>query len=556
MRPEAEDEHRSRKSMSLFQLAWLAAVLGLGTWLLSTFLFPARVPDDFPQLPNIQALSPGLRTLLAQADNDARKHPRSAEAVGKLGIAYHANEYFEQAGNAYRIAARLAPGDAQWVYCEAVLQEESGNQKEQFKFLQDTVRLRPDHVPALLKLADGYFKQDNLDEAGRNYELAAKASDKSSYLPAAFGLARVAARRGEWEKAIQYVVPLSRDYPFVRPPFQLLQDAYQALGQADNAAKVRETIASGKFTDVPPVQDPLNDRLAEASYSSTRLLKQAGLLSRFGYPDRGIQIARRAAEANPADPDIRDYIAHTLLTFYGDKPEPVDEALTQLAECLRLKPADLAPLWSFTNDFFEKPKTAQAIQRLSSLLAPYAGQPEAHFYLGLVADAQGDAREAITQYRAALKNSPNDSRIYNKLGLMFGQTDQYEAAVAYFRKSLQLNPANSVARFNLGVTLMQRRNYADGMKEVGEVLRLHPQDAAANFCMGFAYLFTNRAGEAVASFRQGLRYKPEDAEAHYGLGSALSIQRDRDGAAAELREALKLRPNYPEAQELLERLGR
>ena len=42
-----------------------------------------------------------------------------------------------------------------------------------------------------------------------------------------------------------------------------------------------------------------------------------------------------------ADPDIRDFIARTLLAAYPDKPDSIAEALTQLGECLRLKPDDL-----------------------------------------------------------------------------------------------------------------------------------------------------------------------------------------------------------------------
>jgi tetratricopeptide (TPR) repeat protein len=471
-------------------------------------------------------------------------------------MAYHANDYFEQAAAAYRIAARLAPTDPQWVYCQAVLREEQGNEKEQFDLLQQTVTLMPAHVPALLKLADGFFKQEKLDEAARHYELAAKASDKDSSLHAAFGLARVAARRGEWHKVVQYVAPLSQTYPLVRPPYQLLQTAYEALGQPDKAAAEREAILSGKFTDMPPIKDPVDDRLADLSYSSTRLLKVAGLLSRFGYPDRAVQVARRAADANATDPDIRAFIAHTLLASYPDKPDAIDQALTQLGECLRLKPDDPVPLWSFSNDFFAAPKTPAAVQRLSGLMRPYAGRADAHFYLGLAADARGENQEALSQYQAALQNNPNDSNLYYKLGLILDKAGKLDGAVAYLQKSVELDPSNTIARFNLGVVLMQQSNYGRGLRELGEVLRIHPHDAAAHFVIGFAYLYTKRIDEAIASFRQGLRYKPDDAEAHYGLGSALSIQRNREDAVAELREALRLQPNYPEAQQLLRQLDR
>ena len=554
MKPVSPVEQADRNKAGLLKLAGLAAVLAAGTWLLLSILLPPRLPEDFPKLPDLNSASPGLRNLLTGADKEARRHPRSAEAIGRLGMAYHANGYSEQAAGSYRIAARLDPRDSQWVYAQAFLSEENGDEAQQFEFLLRTIKLKPDHVPALLKLADRFFKQDKLAESAHYYELAAKASDKDSYLQSTFGLARVAARREEWKKVVDYAAPLSRTYPYVRPPYQLLQSAYEALGQEEKAAEVRQVILSDKFTAVPPVKDSLNEQLIAVSYSSTRLLKEAGLLSRFGHPIQGIEIARRAAEADPSDPDSRNFIARTLLTFYADKPEAMDEALTQLGECLRLKPDDPAPLFGFANDFFETRKTPEAVERLDALLRPHAHREEAHFYLGLVADAQGKREEAVSQYQAALKYNPNNRRVYNKLGLIYASAGQLDGAIAYFQKSVQMNPLKPDVRLNLGIALMQRGNYGEALKEVAEVLRLNPQDAAAHFCMGFGFLKSAKLDKSIAEFREGLRYKANDAGAHYGLGSAFAMQRKREDAMAELREALRLRPNYPEAQELLHQI--
>jgi superkiller protein 3 len=307
---------------------------------------------------------------------------------------------------------------------------------------------------------------------------------------------------------------------------------------------------------VPPPEDPLNDQLIGLSYNSTRLLKQAGLLSRFGYPDQAVQVARRAAEADPKDPDIRNFIARTLLTAYPNKPEAVDEALTQMSEYLRLRPDDPVPLWGFTNVFFETPKPPAAVERLSALLRPFANRDDAHFFLGMVADARGQNVEAVSQYEAALKDNPKNAAAYIKLGLVCDREAKFDQAIAHFQKAIQLDPINTVARFNLGVALLQRGKDSQGLKELGEVLRLKPYDAATHFCMGFAYLYAKRIEEAIASFNTGLRYQPDDAEAHYGLGSALIAQRRREEAVTALREAIRLRPNYPEAQALLQQLQR
>ena len=159
-------------SASLLKTGALAAALGVATWLLAPLLFRAMLPEDFPKPPDLHTLNPSLAGFLRTADRDARRKPGSAEVVGKLGLAYHANLFLDQAARAYRIAARLAPGDYQWVYCQAFLEEENGNEKEQLRLLEQTVRLKPDHVPALLKLADASFKLDRLDEAAQYYEAA------------------------------------------------------------------------------------------------------------------------------------------------------------------------------------------------------------------------------------------------------------------------------------------------------------------------------------------------------------------------------------------------
>lgn len=539
-----------------WKLLGLAVVLAVGTWAVSSALVSLKLPADFPKLPDTKAMSPAVRSVLASADREARKHPTDAEAVGRLALAYHANEQFDEAAAAYRIAARLAPGDPQWVYGQALLREEQGDETGKFDLLRQTVTVDPAHAAALLKLADGFFKQEKLDEAARDYGLAAKTPGQDAALHATFGLARVAARRGEWNKVVEYAVPLCRTYPMVRPPYQLLQTAYEALNQPDKAAEIRAAVLSGKLTDVPPVHDPLEDRLADLSYSSTRLLKVAGMLSRYGNPGRAVQVARRAAEANPTDPDIRDFIATTLLAAHPDKPDAVEDAITELGACLRMKPDDPVPLWRFSNDFFASPKAPGAVQRMTALMRPYSSRSDAHYYLGLAADARGDPQEAVAQFQTALQSNPGDSNLYYKLGVILDKTGDLNGALAYLRKSVELAPSNTAARFNLGVVLMQQGDYARGLRELGEVLRVNPNDAPAHFVMGFAYLYTRRIDEAIASFRYGLRFKPDDAEAHYGLGSALSTRQQRTEAVAELREALRLQPNYPEAQQLLRQLDR
>ena len=540
---------------ALWKIAALAVALGVGTWLLVPLLLPVKVPADFPGTPDLGTLNPSTRELIRKTDEEARRKPASAEAVGRLGLVYHANMLFDQAGAAYRIAARLAPADDQWAYAQAVLKEETGAEKEQLAFLARTIQLKPGYVPALMKLADSAFKAGRLDEAGRLYLEAARAPGSDAALQAAFGIGRVAARRQDWRKVIEAVAPQVSAWPHAAPLYELLRQAYEALGQQDKAEEARQTAGWATWKTMPPIEDPFIEKLTGVSYSSTRLLKQAGLLSRTGHPGRAIEIARRAAQAEPADADVRDYLARTLITFFGDKPEAIDEAMTHLGECLRLRPSDAIPLGGFAGEFFKSPKPPAAVERLRALLRAHSGIPGIHFFLGQAADALGQTEHAAAEYRAALKENPKDSGAHNKLGLIAESAGRNGEAAAHFRQAIQLNPMNTAARLNLAIELMQRGSYTQGLAQLGELLRINPHDAAAHSLMGFAFLSTKRDEEAAARFRQALRYKPDDAEAHFGLGAALASQGRREEAAAELREALRLRPGHAQARDLLARLG-
>ncbi len=122
---------------------------------------------------------------------------------------------------------------------------------------------------------------------------------------AAFALGRIAARRKEWSKVVEVLAPLATTHPHIRPTHQLLAEAYEALGDSRKAVEARRNLLRPNLIPVPPVRDPLYQELVALSCSSTRLLKEAGLLSRFGHPAEAIRVAHRALEIEPGDPDIR-----------------------------------------------------------------------------------------------------------------------------------------------------------------------------------------------------------------------------------------------------------
>ena len=534
----------------------LAVVLGLATWFVWRTVSPGSVPGDFPNRPGLKSANAALAKLIDTTEAAARSHPNSAAEVGKLGMVYQANQFYDQAQAAYTIAARLDPQDYRWAYYHTLVAEERGQGESQSSLLQKVLQLNPDFYPALLRMGDLLLKQGEFEKAGQYYEKARRAAGGENSAQARFGVARIAQRRGDRAAIVENLEPVVREFPHIRPPHQLLVEAYEALGQSEKAAAERQILAEGDLTPMPPVDDPLYSDLVRLSCSSTRLLKEAGLQIRFGHWEEAIRIGRRAAEVEPTDADAHYFVARALLDSRGADPDAVKEALAQLDEGLRLRPDDLVPLFYFATFFFREEKTDVAVEELRGILARYPSSAEANYYLGVIAGRNGSVEEAFGHYQDALRINPKYAEPCDKLGVILMKQGQIKAAVAQFRKAVELKPAFIRARCNLGVALEQQGKIGEAIKQYAEALREKPNDGSARMYLAIALLKSGRLPQAAAHFRDAVRLTPEDPEAHYGLGFVLAVQGQAEAARKEFQEALRLRPDYEEARQQLDKLGR
>ena len=158
-------------------------------------------------------LNPSLRALLQSADAEARRQPGSAEADRQTRDGLP-REPVSRAGCA-RLSNCRAPGSPTTLNgCMVRLssRRKTATKRSGSDSCEQTLRLKPDNVPALLKLADGFFKLDRLDEAAHYYETGRPGAWQAAHLckPISDSAAsRRAARTGS--KVIEYAAPLARD---------------------------------------------------------------------------------------------------------------------------------------------------------------------------------------------------------------------------------------------------------------------------------------------------------------------------------------------------------
>jgi len=91
----------------------------------------------------------------------------------------------------------------------------------------------------------------------------------------------------------------------------------------------------------------------------------------------------------------------------------------------------------------------------------------------------GDFDAALTSYRLALREHPNDPRILQNIAIAYSRTGRLEDAIRSYRRALEVAPTLSGAHYGLAFLLLKRGDRAGAMRHLEAFLGQAPDDAEA-----------------------------------------------------------------------------
>jgi len=176
----------------------------------------------------------------------------------------------------------------------------------------------------------------------------------------------------------------------------------------------------------------------------------------------------------------------------------------------------------------------------------------AHTNLGiLLAGIPGRLPEAVSEFDAALRISPDDMRTRVNRGKALARIPgRLPEAVAEYEAALRIRPDYAEAHDDLGNILAAvPGRLPEAIAEHEAALRIRPDYPEAHYNLGNVLEgIAGRLPEAIAQFEAALRSRPDYAEAHNNLGTALvRVQGRLPEAVSQYEAALRIRPDYPEA---------
>ena len=150
--------------------------------------------------------------------------------------------------------------------------------------------------------------------------------------------------------------------------------------------------------------------------------------------------------------------------------------------------------------------------------------------------------EAIVEYLNLIKNNPNFSWGYIRLGEIMSSQDRLDEAVLIFKKSLSINPNSPYVYYQLSLILAKQNKIAEAISFVKISLKLKPDSWILNNTFGWLLLKRGYIYTAVSYLQKGLELNPNFLWLHYNLGEAYLRQERFDEAISSVQHAINLDP--------------
>jgi Flp pilus assembly protein TadD len=104
----------------------------------------------------------------------------------------------------------------------------------------------------------------------------------------------------------------------------------------------------------------------------------------------------------------------------------------------------------------------------------------------LVLERQGDYDAAVTSYRLALREHPDDLKVLQNLAIALSKIGRVEEAIRAYRKALEIDPTLSGAHYGLAFLLIKRGDGTFAVKHLRAFLAHAPSGPDAERWVGHA----------------------------------------------------------------------
>ena len=448
-------------------------------------------------------------------------------------------------------AARLQPGNDQYVAVAATALSESGKPKEGLALIDPVVKRNPNGVDGLIARARIYVRLDDIAKGFIDLDQARKLAPTDPRIP--LWEARFHTQLGKFTDAKKALLRATRvagsnPAPFIeqgRLELRLgnIEAAYEAATAAVKVAPT-DARAHGLLGACYARRGQLKE--AEQSYKRASELDDEDLAARLGYANalrdqkgkgsvparlaKAVPLYLKAMADEPDNPQTM-FEYGRLLEMQGN----LRSALSLYEKAAVLDARDVRPhlkmvaayLDPATKDIAAAQRALKAAQSIE--INGGLSLHEVRYWEGRVAYDRKKPREAVAAMRAAVEAAPSNPTYQYWMGRVFESKDDAYEAVIHYKKAIALNSRFAEPIRALGQLELDRNRFTPALEYFDKYRRVAPQDLSIFVEIGDSYSKQNRDGQAEKAYRRALRSDPTNVRALVQIGDIM----DRRGRSAD-----------------------
>ena len=452
--------------------------------LLLSFLLLCGCGRSVPPLPSLDSsrFQGGVAKAIQAAAAEANTHANDPDRVLQFCMVLHAHEQYQAAEKCYARAHALDPKRFEAVYCWGHALASDGAYAAAAERLREALAIRPESLPAQLKLAEVLTDSGDTSHSLEMYKgVLAKAPGEPR---AHYGLGRAIGGDpavAEFRKALDL-------FPRYGAAQFALAAAYRRRGDQTKAQEILRNYERDKLL-LPPLMDPEMAAVRSLDVSATGLMQRAAEEAGEGRLDEAVALYQRAIAADPKL--VRAYTG--LISLYG-----------------RLH------------------RDSQAEEAYHQAVALEPNEAEAYYNFGVFCFERRRVTDAVTAFEHTVRLQPRHAEALNNLGAIFEEQGKWDQAAALYGRAIEANPAYPLAHFHLGRIYANQKKYALAIAELERSLEPKTEGMPA-------YMYALAATQARAGNRTKAVELMHDArkEAEARGQSQIIASIDRDLAVLE-----------------------
>lgn len=434
-------EAKRQRMKTKLTIALSLAVLAVAAFFVKTWRDTSRasvaIKENLPDVPNTATLNDRFGERVVAVDKEARNE-QDLDAYRELSRLYHANGYMHEAWSIYRGLIAADPKEAKWPHLLARIFSGYGRLEEAIPLFERAIALEPKYLPSRIHLANSLLKSNRLAESEKVNEEVLKIEPKNSH--ALVGLARIDIARGDWEKARDRLVEVTKHSGY-KIGSDLLADVYEKLGDRNSARMIMHNSQWGSFNDIA---DPWMIDLMYDCYDPYQVAIAGGWADHAGDRKAGIRLLRRSIFLDPGSAMTHYQLGNLYLADGA-----VNNAKDSFAKSIELRP-EFADAWFGLIRIEERTNNLKAAAvLLVRALQSCPDSPSLNIRMGSQLLDQDRPGQAIELFKKAIELLPHEAGGYLQLARAYLKIGKEEQAILEMENALKAEPSNPLALMTL-----------------------------------------------------------------------------------------------------------